>query len=99
LALLHPIHFREPFGLSVVESMLCGTPVIAFNKGSMPELIKDGTTGYLVDDVDQAVQALQHLDRIDRHDCYHHARTEFSIEKMVDSYIQVYDRILSSYHS
>ena len=57
-ALLHLIGFDEPFGYSVVEAMACGTPVIAFNRGSMPELIADGTTGFLVDDVDGAVAAV-----------------------------------------
>lgn len=93
--LLHPINFKEPFGLSVIESMLCGTPVIAFNKGSMPELIKDGKTGFLVDNIDEAVEALKQLPGIDRGNCYDHAHSEFSIEKMVDSYVAVYKQILS----
>jgi glycosyltransferase involved in cell wall biosynthesis len=56
LALLHPIQFDEPFGLSVIESMACGTPVIAFDRGSMPELIENGKNGFLVDNVDQAIE-------------------------------------------
>src|SRR5699024_5291551 len=59
--LLHPIRFEEPFGLSVVESMACGTPVIAFNRGSMPELIEDGCNGFLVSNVDEAVEAVNNL--------------------------------------
>lgn len=93
--LLHPINFKEPFGLSIIEAMLCGTPVIAFNKGSMPELIKNGKTGFLVDNVEEAVEALKQLPLIDRRNCYDHARSEFSMEKMVDSYIDVYKKILS----
>jgi len=58
-ALLHPINFDEPFGLSVAESMLCGTPVIAFNRGSMPELIVHKKTGFLVDSVDEAVSGFK----------------------------------------
>jgi len=69
LALLHPIHFAEPFGLSVVESMACGTPVIAFPKGSMPELIEDGRDGFLVSGVGQAVQAVERIEEIDRRHC------------------------------
>jgi glycosyltransferase involved in cell wall biosynthesis len=56
LALLHPIQFDEPFGLSVIESMACGTPVIAFDRGSMPELIENGKNGFLVDNMDQAIE-------------------------------------------
>ena len=63
LALLHLIRFDEPFGYSVVEAMACGTPVIAFNRGSMPELIADGETGFLVDDIDGAVAAVRCVGR------------------------------------
>ncbi len=58
-ALLHPISFEEPFGLSVAEAMFCGTPVIAFNRGSMPELILDGKTGFLANTVEEAVEAVE----------------------------------------
>jgi glycosyltransferase involved in cell wall biosynthesis len=94
-ALLHPIQFKEPFGLSVVEAMFCGTPVIAFNKGSMPELILNGRTGFLVKSVPEAVEAVQQVNKINRHDCYRHATSKFSSEKMVKDYISVYKRILS----
>ena len=60
-ALLHPIDFDEPFGLSVAEAMACGTPVIAYRRGSMPEVIDDGMTGFLVDDVEGAVAAIARL--------------------------------------
>lgn len=93
-ALLHPIHFEEPFGLSVAESMLCGTPVIAFNKGSMPELIRDKQTGFLVHDIDGAAAAVQVLNTIDRQACRHWAAQEFSKEKMVKDYLDLYQKIL-----
>jgi glycosyltransferase involved in cell wall biosynthesis len=64
LALLHPIQFDEPFGLSVIESMACGTPVIAFDRGSMPELIENGKSGFLVDNVDEAVEAVARIKRL-----------------------------------
>src|SRR5690606_37782194 len=79
-ALLHPINFHEPFGLSVAEAMLCGTPVIAYDKGSMPELILPGKTGFLVNNVDDAVDALQQLVSIYRMDCHLWAKSQFSQE-------------------
>lgn len=93
-ALLHPINFNEPFGLSVIEAMACGTPVVAFNRGSMPELIKDGTNGYLVETVAQAIDAIKKIHEIDRMACREFVEKSFSIERMVDDYIKVYDRIL-----
>lgn len=93
-ALLHPINFAEPFGLSVAESMLCGTPVIAFNKGSMPELIKHESTGFLVKDVQGAVEAVQHLHTIERLNCRNWAERNFSTQKMVDDYISLYHQII-----
>jgi len=94
-ALLHPIDFEEPFGLSVAEAMLCGTPVIAFKKGAMPELIKDRETGFLVKNIDEAVQAVSKLPSIDRNDCRKWAIENFSQDKMVADYISLYHQILS----
>lgn len=94
LALLHPINFEEPFGLSVAESMCCGTPVIAFNRGSMPELIEQASTGYLVSDIDEAAEAVRQLRSIDRHDCRRHAIDRFSSEKMVDDYLELYRKLV-----
>ena len=95
-ALLHPVLFAEPFGLSVAESMLCGTPVIAFNTGSMPELIADQKTGFLVKGIDEAVEVVRSISSIDRHVCHEWAVTNFSREKMVDGYLKVYKDILST---
>lgn len=96
LALLHPINFAEPFGLSVVESMACGTPVIAFNRGSMPELIDSGSTGFLVDDVDEAVEAVGKIGAIDRKACRTAAEERFTADRMAAEYIKVYEKILAS---
>ena len=93
-ALLHPISFDEPFGLSVAEAMLCGTPVIAFKRGSMPELIKDKQTGYLVNSVEEAVNAVDDINSINRKYCNEWALSNFSLEKMVDSYYNVYKQVL-----
>jgi glycosyltransferase involved in cell wall biosynthesis len=93
-ALLHPIGFEEPFGLSVAEAMICGTPVIAFNRGAMPELIVNGKTGFLVNSVDEAVEAVNSIEFINRRDCMEWASSTFSREKMVDGYLDVYRKIL-----
>jgi glycosyltransferase involved in cell wall biosynthesis len=94
-ALLHPINFNEPFGMSVAEAMLCGTPVIAFNRGSMPELIKHGKTGFLVNTIDEAVEAVTQVEKIKRKDCYNWASSMFSSEKMVGDYLKLYKSILN----
>lgn len=93
-ALLHPISFEEPFGLSVAEAMMCGTPVIAFNLGSMPELIKHGKTGFLVNTIEEAVMAVDSLNTIDREACRDWALSAFSMEKMTSAYLSLYEDIL-----
>jgi len=95
-ALLHPINFEEPFGLSVIESMACGTPVVAFKKGSMPELIRDGENGFLVDDVKGAVEAIQKIDAICRKECRSYVQQNFTMERMVDDYLRVYNEVLEA---
>jgi glycosyltransferase involved in cell wall biosynthesis len=95
LGLLHPINFNEPFGLSVAEAMLCGTPVIAFNRGSMPELIKHEETGFLVNTVDEAVEAVSNISKIKRQNCCSWATSQFSSDKMVSDYLALYQRILN----
>jgi glycosyltransferase involved in cell wall biosynthesis len=94
-ALLHPINFNEPFGMSVAEAMLCGTPVIAFNKGSMPELILHEKTGFLVNTIDEAVEVVSGLKNIFRKDCRDWAASQFSSDKMVDDYYKLYQQILA----
>jgi glycosyltransferase involved in cell wall biosynthesis len=93
-ALLHPINFNEPFGLSVIEAMACGTPVIALNKGSMPELIENGKNGFLVTTVNEAIDAVTHIGDIERACCRRHVEQYFTTNHMVEKYIQVYETIL-----
>ncbi|MEA2294838.1 MAG: hypothetical protein QOE86_2477, partial [Solirubrobacteraceae bacterium] len=92
--LLHPIGFDEPFGLSVVESMLCGTPVVAYDRGSMPELVEDGVTGVLADGVAGAVAGVARAAGFDRSACRRTAERRFSVDRMVDDYLDVYERVL-----
>ena len=92
--LLHLIGFDEPFGLSVIEAMACGTPVIAYRRGSMPELIEHGITGFLVDGFDEAVAAISRLGEIDRRACRAAVERRFSVTRMAEAYLALYRRIL-----
>lgn len=93
-ALLHLINFEEPFGLSVIEAMACGTPVIASRRGSMPELIEDGVTGFIVDDLKQAAAAVERIGEIDRAVVRRVVADRFSVDRMADAYLALYRRIL-----
>lgn len=92
--LLHLINFAEPFGLSVVEAMACGTPVIASRKGSMPELIEHGVNGFLVDSMDEARAALDRIGTLDRAAVRASVERRFGVSQMADDYIALYRRIL-----
>lgn len=94
LALLHPISFAEPFGLSVVESLATGTPVIAFRLGSMPELVTDNVTGFLVDDVEGAVEALGGIADISRQSCRRDVEQRFTAARMVQDYAALFERVV-----
>lgn len=93
-ALLHLINFDEPFGLSVVEALACGTPVIARNRGSMPELITDGVTGFLVNSALEAVQAVERIGELDRRACRAAVSEHFTVDRMADRYLALYQSIL-----
>ncbi len=96
-ALLHLIDFDEPFGYSVVEAMACGTPVIANNRGSMSELIEHGVTGYLVDDLDAAVAAVDAATTLDRPKIAELTTGRFTIEAMIDKYVDVYRDVIGTW--
>ena len=93
-ALLHLVNFDEPFGLSVVEAMACGTPVIATARGSMLEIIDDARNGVLVDGVEGATTALDRVGRIDRRKVRASVETRFSVERMARDYLALYERIV-----
>ncbi len=93
-ALLHLVNFDEPFGLSVVEAMACGTPVIATRRGSMPELIEHGVTGFLVDSPGEAVAAIERAGDLDRTACRARIVERFSVDRMANAYLALYRRIL-----
>lgn len=89
-ATLMPIQWAEPFGLVMVESMACGTPVVALRNGSVPEIVEDGVTGFVADDVDSFAEAVGRVDTIDPAACRHAAETRFSTAAMVEGYQAVY---------
>jgi glycosyltransferase involved in cell wall biosynthesis len=95
-ALLHLIDFDEPFGFSVVESMACGTPVIANRRGSMPEIVQEGANGFLVDSIETAVDAFGVVDTVDRQGTRDTVLGHFDANRMVDEYLSVYRRIVGS---
>lgn len=95
-ALLHPIFFEEPFGLSVLEAMMCGTPVIAFKRGSMPELLTEGINGFLPANISEAVLAIKELDKIDPKNCRDYAVKKFSLETMVTAYVETYKDVINN---
>ncbi len=95
-ALLHPIAFPEPFGLSVVEAMACGTPVIAYPLGSMPEVVDPGLTGFLVDGVEQAAAVVDRAAALDRGAIRRVAERRFGAARMVDDYRAVYERLIGA---
>ncbi|TGO05433.1 glycosyltransferase family 4 protein [Serinibacter arcticus] len=96
VAMLHLIDFEEPFGLSVAESMMAGTPVVAHPRGSMPELVRPGVNGFLVDDVDQAVAAVEQAALLDRARCRADAVDRFSHDRMVEAYEALFERVVGS---
>ena len=93
-AMLHLIGFDEPFGLSVAEALACGTPVIAYRRGSMPQLIRDGVTGFVVDTLGEAVAAIGRVGEIDRAACRADVAARFGVERMAAQYEAVYRGVL-----
>jgi len=93
-ALLFPIDWPEPFGLAIIEALACGTPVIAFRRGSVPEIVEDGVNGFIVDDVKQAVDAVKRLDAISRRRCREDFDHRFTSSRMAADYVEVYQELV-----
>jgi glycosyltransferase involved in cell wall biosynthesis len=94
-ALLFPINWQEPFGLVMIEALACGVPVIAYPFGSVPEIIEDGVTGFLVRDVGEAVQAVRRISTIDRRICRQVFERRFTSKRMARDYVAIYERIIA----
>ncbi len=93
-ATLFPIQWGEPFGLVLIESMACGTPLLAFNKGSVPEIVIHGKTGFVVDSIDEMTEAVKSLNLINPSDCRTHIKDNFSVASMAGKYSELYQQIL-----
>ncbi|MBL1275476.1 MAG: glycosyltransferase family 4 protein [Ectothiorhodospiraceae bacterium] len=91
-ALLFPINWPEPFGLVMTEAMACGTPIIAFNRGSVPEIMEPGITGFIVDTLQEAIEAVDNIDVIDRQQCRNTFEKRFSSWRMTKEYLLLYER-------
>jgi glycosyltransferase involved in cell wall biosynthesis len=94
-ALIFPINRREPFGLVMIEAMACGTPVIAFDKGSVSEVIEDRKTGFVVEGKDQMIEAMNNIEKIKRKDCRKAVEKNFTLKQMVDKYEEIYKKLIS----
>jgi len=95
-ALLFPIDWPEPFGLVMIESMACGTPIIAFRGGSVEEIMVPGRSGFICDSVDEAVDAVRELKRLDRADCRRLFEERFTVARMARQYVEIYRHLLDS---
>jgi glycosyltransferase involved in cell wall biosynthesis len=94
-ALLFPIDWEEPFGLVMIEAMACGTPIVAFRRGSVPEVLEDGVTGFLVDSVDEAVDAVSRLPALSRARCRAEFERRFTATRMARDYVDVYEALIA----
>lgn len=95
LVLLHPITYFEAFGNVLIEALACGTPVIAFNHGAVPEILVNGLTGFVSENEDQMIGAVKEIEKINRRACRQHVEKNFTVEKMVEGYEKIYQKILS----
>jgi glycosyltransferase involved in cell wall biosynthesis len=95
-ALLFPVDWPEPFGLVMIEAMACGTPIIAFPRGSVPEILEDGTSGFIVDTMEQAISAVHRLSSLDRAKVRIRFERAFTVERMAHDYVEIYKTLTES---
>ena len=95
LCFLHPVTWPEPFGLTLIEAMACGSPVVAFGRGSIPEIVQNKRTGFVVHTIDEMIAAVEQIGTIDRRRCRRHALASFSAERMAEGYEDVYKKIVN----
>ena len=98
-ALLFPIQWPEPFGLVQIEAMACGTPVVAYRNGSVPEVVRHGVSGFIVDDIDSAVDAVRQVDQLSRREVRAYFDERYTADRMVDDYLSVYERLVEEHWS
>lgn len=98
-ALLNPIRWHEPFGMVMIESMACGTPVIVFPQGAAPEIVTDGLTGFVVNNEDEMVEAVGKVDQINRRACKFEVETRFSMKRMVQDHVDFYEKAIAESHT
>ncbi|OGH98763.1 MAG: glycosyl transferase [Candidatus Melainabacteria bacterium GWF2_32_7] len=94
-ATIHTVTWPEPFGLVMAESMACGTPVLALNQGSIPEVVKNGVTGYIENDIDSLTKHVKDIEKIDRYACRKHVEENFSAQRMAEGYIATYKKLIA----
>lgn len=95
LALLFPVHWEEPFGIVMIEAMACGTPVIAYRRGAIPEVVQDQVTGFVVETEEQMVEAVKKVAMVDRHACRNIVEEKFTIDRMVSGYEEIYRSLVN----
>jgi glycosyltransferase involved in cell wall biosynthesis len=96
IGLLFPIDWEEPFGLVMIEALACGTPVVAYRRGSVPEVLSDGETGFIVDDLEGAIAAARRLPELDRRRCRDEFERNFTASRMANDYVRLYERLARS---
>lgn len=94
LCFLHPVTWEEPFGLTLIEAMACGSPIVAFKRGSIPEIVMHKKTGFVVSTLKEMIDAVMHINEISRAACREHALNYFSADRMVDNYERIYRKII-----